>query len=228
MEQGANGNCKLLKIATDTHGHTQKEAKKELLMKKYIILGMLCLSLLSVPTFLTPAALAEEQQDDIDKSRDYIIGSGDILDIITWKEEDLSREVAVRLDGKISFPMLDDIQAAGRSPMELKQDIQNRLKDFVEVPFVTVSVKKSNSQKFYILGEIMNAGEYPIVKNLTVLQAVALAGGFSEWASKNEILLFREENGTKKTILINYRNLVKKQDFSNNVQIQSDDTIIVP
>lgn len=177
---------------------------------------------------LTVTALAEEQQGDAGKSKNYIIGSGDVLDIITWKEEDLSREVVVRLDGKITYPMLDDIQAAGRTPLELKQDLQDRLKDFVEAPFVTVSVKNSESQKFYILGEIMKAGEYPIVKNLTVLQAVALAGGFSEWASKNEILLFRDENGTKKTILINYRDLVKKKDFSNNVQIQADDTIIVP
>ena len=197
-------------------------------MKKHILPGMLLI--VSLAALFLPAltTLAEEKQDAADRSRGYVIGSGDILDIITWKEEDLSREVPVRLDGKITFPMLDDIQAAGRTPLQLKEELQERLKDFVDAPFVTVSIKDSVSQKFYILGEIMKAGEYPIVKNLTVLQAVALAGGFSEYASKNEILLFREESGTRKTIRINYRDLVKKQDFSNNVRIQADDTIIVP
>lgn len=197
-------------------------------MKKAILPGIFLIVFFAPLLLPALTALAEEKQDAADKARNYVLGSGDILDIITWKEEDLSREVVVRLDGYITFPMLDDIRAAGRTPLQLKEDLQSRLKNFVDAPFVTVSVKKSESQKFYILGEVMKAGEYPIVKNLTVLQAVALAGGFSEWASKNEILLFRKESDSSKTIVINYRDLVKKQDFSNNVRIQADDTIIVP
>ena len=173
-------------------------------------------------------ALADETQTLATDTNEYIIGIGDTLSIMTWKEEDLTRNVVVRLDGKITFPMLDDLQAAGRTTLQLKKVIQDKLGAFVESPFVTVTLKDSGSQKFYILGEVTKTGEYPIVKNLTVLQAFAIAGGFTEWASKNEILLFREENGMKKTIRINYKDLVKNQDFSKNVRILANDTIIVP
>ena len=111
------------------------------------------------------------------------------MEIVTWKEADFSRDdVLVRIDGKITFPLLNDIQAAGRTPLELKKEIESRLKDFVEGPVVTVTVKVPQSQKFYILGEIVNTGEYNLIKELRVLQAFALAGGFTEWASKKEIL----------------------------------------
>ena len=159
----------------------------------------------------------------------YKIGSGDILDITTWKEPDFSREeVLVRIDGKISFPLLDDVQAGGRTPLELKKDVQNKLKGFLSNPVVTVTVRSPASKRIYILGEVVNTGEYPFVKNLTVLQAFALAGGFTEWASKKEIILFRKDNGKDKTIRINYKNILKGKDFSQNVQLQADDTIIVP
>ena len=179
-------------------------------------------------TFPAIAAQAAENEPAGGEAQSYIIGSGDVLEVMTWKEQDLTREVVVRLDGNITFPLLDDIQAAGRTPLQLKEDIQNRLDEFVEAPFVTITVRQSESQKFYILGEVVQTGEYSIAKNLTVLQAFALAGGFTEWASKREILLFREENGTQKTIRINYRDLVNKGDFTSNVRIQANDTIIVP
>ena len=123
-------------------------------------------------------------------AQDYEIGAGDILEITTWKEPDLSRdEVLVRTDGKISFPMLNDVQTAGLSPMELKRNMEQRLKEFVEGPLVTITVRNPGSQKIYVLGEVQNTGEYPLIKKLTVLQAFALAGGFTEWASKKEIIL---------------------------------------
>ena len=170
----------------------------------------------------------EKAKHEATDSKSYIVGSGDILEILTWKEEDLSRDVIVRLDGKITFPMVDDVQAAGKTLLQLKQVLQEKLSAFVESPFVTVSLKASGSQKFYILGEVAKTGEYSIVKELTVLQAFSLAGGFTEWAAKDKILLFREENGQKKTIQIDYKDLVKNQDFSKNVRIMADDTIIVP
>ena len=159
----------------------------------------------------------------------YKIGSGDILEIVTWKEPDFSRgEVLVRIDGKITFPLLGDIQASGRTSLEIKKDIETGLKDFVENPVVTVTVKKPDSQKFYILGEIKNTGEYPLIKDLTVLQAFALAGGFTDWASKKEIILFRNEDGKDKIIRVNYKNIVRGEDFSQNIHIKANDTIIVP
>jgi polysaccharide export outer membrane protein len=159
----------------------------------------------------------------------YQIGIGDILEITTWKEPDFTRDmVLVRTDGKISFPLLNDFPAAGLSPMELKYNIEKGLKSYVSHPEVTVHIKDPASQKFYVLGEVVNTGEYPLVKHLTVLQAFALAGGFTEWASKKEIILFRHEGGKDKIYRINYKDITKGKDFSQNLKLKADDTIIVP
>jgi len=159
----------------------------------------------------------------------YIIGSGDILEIITWKEPDFTREdVLVRIDGKITFPLLDDVQAAGITPMQLKKTIEIKLKDYIDNPVVTVNVTNPGSQRFYILGEIANTGEYPLVKQLTVLQAFALAGGFTEWAAKKEIILLRKENGQEKIYRVNYKDIAKGKHLDQNVLIRANDTIIVP
>ena len=159
----------------------------------------------------------------------YQIGVGDLLEITTWKEPDFSREnVLVRSDGKISFPLVNDFPAAGLSPMELKFNLEKALKAYVEHPVVTVTVTNPGSQKFYILGEVMRTGEYPLIKQLTVLQAFALAGGFTEWASKKEIILLRHEGGQDKIYRINYKEITKGEDFSQNLKLKADDTIIVP
>ena len=162
-------------------------------------------------------------------AQDYEIGAGDILEITTWKEPDFSREqVLVRLDGKISFPLINDIQAAGLATLDLKSAIENGLKDYVANPVVTVHVTNPASQRFYILGEVQRTGEYPLVKHLTVLQAFAVAGGFTEWASKKEIILLRTEGGKEKIYRINYKDITKGKDLSQNIKLQADDTIIVP
>ena len=160
---------------------------------------------------------------------DYQIGIGDILEITTWKEPDFTRQnVMVRTDGKISFPLLNDFPAAGLSPMELKYNIEAGLKSYVAHPVVTVHIIDPVSQKFYILGEVARTGEYPLAKHLTVLQAFALAGGFTEWASKKEIILLRHEGGKDKIYRINYKDITKGKDFSQNLKLRADDTIIVP
>ena len=159
----------------------------------------------------------------------YVIGSGDMLEIVTWKEPDFSREdVLVRLDGKITLPLLNDVQAVGKTPMALKQSLEGILKNFVDTPVLTVIVKVPNSQKFYILGEVMNTGEYPIVKELTVLQAFALAGGFTQWASKKEIILLRREGNEEKRFRIDYKRIIRGKDLESNMIIKANDTIIVP
>jgi polysaccharide export outer membrane protein len=164
-----------------------------------------------------------------DSHKDYLIGAGDILEIVTWKEEDFTRaEVLVRFDGKISFPLLNDVQAEGLTPVELKRVIERGLKDYVSNPEVTVHVRSPLSKTFYILGEVANTGEYPLGKHLTVLQAFALAGGFTEWASKKEILLLRNIDGKDKIYRINYKDITKGKDFSQNIKLKADDTIIVP
>ena len=162
-------------------------------------------------------------------ANEYSIGIGDILRITTWKEEELSmEEVLVRTDGKISFPLVNDVEAAGLSPVELKRAIEAGLKEYVFNPVVTVHVASPNSQMIYVLGEVIRTGEYPLIKHLTVLQAFALAGGFTEWASKKEIILLRQENGKEKIYRINYKDITKGKDLSQNIKLKTDDTIIVP
>jgi len=188
---------------------------------KYFLLLVLIIFLSGVSN-----SIAQDQKAE---QKEYVIGTGDILEIVTWKEVDFSRpEVLVRLDGRISFPLLDDVVAAGQTPTQLKNIIEKRLQKYIANPGVTVTVRNAASQKFYILGEVVRTGEYPLVKDLTVLQAFAIAGGFTEWASKKEIILFRKENGKEKVIQINYKDIIKDKDFSQNVVIKSDDTIIVP
>jgi len=158
----------------------------------------------------------------------YTIGIGDILKITAWKEPDLTIDAArVRSDGKITFPLLDDIQAEGLSTMALKKAVENKLSVFIEAPNVTVTLVNPLSRKFYILGEILRTGEYPLTKKLTVMQAFALAGGFTEWADKNKILLYRRGNNKEETITIRYKDIIKG-DFTKDIQLQPDDTIIVP
>ncbi len=170
-------------------------------------------------------------ENKTDNSKDYKIGVGDVLKINTWKEKDLSFEaLMVRNDGKITFPLLDDIQAAGRTTMELKKTIQTKLSKFVEAPTVTVTLVNPGSQKYYILGEVQNVGEYPLIKKLTVVQAFALAKGFTEWASKDAIILFRRtggKDGKGERIKINY-NDITKGNLKKDILLQADDIIIVP
>ena len=203
-------------------------------MKKNIFLFIFCMALMTtfnlMPECLNIAkAIASEKKESVETQQDtYKIGSGDILEIVTWKEPDFMRDVSVRTDGKFTFPLLDDIQAAGYTPMEVKKEIETGLKEFIEDPVVTVIVKNPGSRKFYILGEVANTGEYQLAKELTILQAFALAGGFTEWASKKEIILLRREDGKERIIRVNYKNIIKGKDLSQNVPIKVDDTIIVP
>ena len=202
-------------------------------MKRALIFILFLLAAITVGSGHLLAAEKKSKTKQIwsarDSQKDYIIGAGDILEIVTWKEEDFTREeVLVRLDGKLSFPLLNDVQAEGLTTVELKRVIEKGLKDYVSNPEVTIHVRAPLSKQFYILGEVTNTGEYPLVKHLTVLQAFALAGGFTEWASKKEIILLRNIDGRDKIYRINYKNIVKGKDLSQNIKLKPDDTIIVP
>ena len=202
-------------------------------MKKILFLSIfmsliLSLTLVQLANSEDKEATPEEKKAAEVDSNYYKIGKGDMLEIITWKEEDFTREFFVRIDGRITFPLLGDIQAAGLTTMQVKKEIETKLKEFIEDPIVTVILKSPMSQKFYILGEVLKTGEYQLIKKLTILQAFALAGGFTEWASKNEIILLRHENGIDKLIRVKYKNIIKGKDLSQNVNIKVNDTIIVP
>lgn len=167
------------------------------------------------------------QEKNAGNSKEYKIGIGDVLKISTWKEEDLSFDtVQVRIDGKITFPLIDDLQAEGITPIELKNNIEKKLSDFVEAPTVTVTLVAAVSQQYYILGEVQGVGEYPLRKKLTVVQAFALAKGFTEWASKDEIILYRKGNNKEEIIKIDYDKIIKG-DLDQDILLQADDIIIV-
>jgi len=172
---------------------------------------------------------AEKQKSFIQKRMVYLIGSGDLLKIITWTGADFTKEeMVVRIDGKITLPLLNDIQAVGKTPLQLKKEIEKSLAVFVESPTITVIVKNQASKRFYIIGEVLHDGEYPLTKSLTALQAIALAGGFTQEASTDEILLIREHPGGNVTFRINYQELMKGENLDTNISIQPNDTIIIP
>jgi polysaccharide export outer membrane protein len=200
-------------------------------MKKYFVL----IAVIACFCFMPPAFSQESTTKTIEtwsakaSQEEYRIGVGDTLEITTWKEPDLTRQnVLVRTDGKISFPLLNDVQASGLTPTELKINLEKRLQDFVSNPTVTVTVTDPGSQRFYILGEVARTGEYPLAKHLTVLQAFALAGGFTQWASKDEIILLRKIDGVEKIFKIDYKSIIKGRDIESNLALQANDTIIVP
>ncbi len=159
----------------------------------------------------------------------FIIGKNDVLAINVWKEPDISRSIPVRSDGKISLPLVGEIQAAGETPLNLEQNIATRLKSFIEEPEVTVIVQQINSEKFNILGMVTKPGTYPLVGSATVLDAIALAGGFRDFAKQKSIyVLRRNADGTEARLLFNYKEVVKGQNTAQNIVLQPRDTIIVP
>lgn len=160
---------------------------------------------------------------------DYVIGTDDTLTINVWKEPDLCRTVPVRPDGKITLPLIGDIQASGKTPRKLQQEIQESLTEFVAVPDVTVIVQEVKSLKFNIVGEVVKPGSYPLTTSTTVLDAIALAGGLGEFAKRNSIYVLRlHPDGSSARIPFRYKEVLKGSNLSQNVQLQSHDTIVVP
>ncbi|MGA8144183.1 MAG: polysaccharide biosynthesis/export family protein [Candidatus Acidiferrales bacterium] len=158
----------------------------------------------------------------------YIIGAQDVLDISVWKEPELTRTVPVRPDGKISMPLLNDVQAAGLTPLRLAADITTGLKKFVTDPQVTVIVTTINSQRVYILGEVTRAGAYPLLPNMTVLQALSSAGGFTQYANLKKIYVLRIEDGKQVKHPFNYKDVLAGKAADQNIFVKAGDTIVVP
>jgi len=151
-----------------------------------------------------------------------------MLDISVWKEPDMSKTVPVRPDGKISLPLLNDIQAAGLTPTQLAENITEELKKLVKEPQVTVIVTQINSQRVYIMGEVTRAGAYPLLPGMTVLQALSSAGGFTQFANLKKIYVLRNENGKQLKLPFNYKDVVKGKASEENVEVKAGDTIVVP
>jgi len=159
----------------------------------------------------------------------FVIGNDDVLAINVWKEPDISRSVPVRSDGKISLPLVGEVQASGRTPLKLEQEIAERLKGYISEPEVTVIVQQINSQRFNILGMVNRPGSYAITNSATVLDAIALAGGFRDFAKQKGIYILRQNaDGSQTRLPFNYKAVVKGQNPSQNVNLQPRDTIVVP
>jgi polysaccharide export outer membrane protein len=159
----------------------------------------------------------------------FVIGNDDVLAINVWKEPDVSRSIPVRSDGKISLPLAGEVQAAGRTPLKLEQDIASRLKNYIAEPEVTVIVQQINSQKFNILGQVNKPGSYPLTNSATVLDAIAMAGGFRDFAKQKSVYVLRQTpDGSQTRIPFNYKEVVKGHNPAQNIKLQARDTIVVP
>ena len=173
-----------------------------------------------------PAQPAPQSVGAADSS--YKIGPQDVLRIDVWKEAEISRAVPVRPDGKISLPLLNDVQASGLTAMELANNITEGLKKFINSPQVTVSVTEINSRRVYVTGEVSKPGAYPLLPNMTALQAVTSAGGFTQFARTKNIYILRNEGGKQTKYSFNYNDVVKGKRSDENITLQPGDTIVVP
>jgi polysaccharide export outer membrane protein len=170
------------------------------------------------------SATASKPHDD-----GFIIGNGDRLSISVWKQPDLSRSLPVRSDGRISLPLIGEVNAAGQTPLKLEEEITTRLQPYLAEPEVTVIVEQINSEKFNILGRVAKPGSYPLVNPTTVLDAIALAGGCRDFAKQKDIyILRRHADGTESRLPFNYQEVIKGKKTAQNVELQPHDTVVVP
>lgn len=175
-----------------------------------------------------PAEAAPDASDTNGNTpSDYVIGADDTLHISVWKEPDLSETLPVRPDGKISMPLLNDITAAGLTPLQLKDSITEKLKKYIADPRVTVVVTAMNSRRIFVTGEVVHTGPLPLLPHMTMLQALAQAG-FTQFANLKAIYLLRTENGEQKKIPFNYKEVVKGNHPEQNIMLKPGDTLVVP
>ena len=159
---------------------------------------------------------------------DYVIGPEDVLTIVFWREKDLSSDVVVRPDGRISLPVLQDVHASGLTPEQLRDSLTKTAERYVEDPNVTVVVKEINSRRVFITGLVAKPGPYNITSPMTVLQLIAFAGGLLEYADEEHILIMRVEKDTPVSYRFNYKEITRQKNLKQNVLLKPGDTVIVP
>jgi polysaccharide export outer membrane protein len=158
----------------------------------------------------------------------YSVAPGDVLRIAVWKEPELSGDVFVRLDGMITVALVGDVKAAGKTTDQIATEVRTRLRPFLEMPQVTVTVSQAVSARFYVIGEVTTSGAFPLTGRITVLQALALAGGFREFAKRERIVVIREKGGERRAIPFNFRDLEAGINLEQNIVVEAGDTLIVP
>ncbi len=163
-------------------------------------------------------------------SNEYIIGAEDVLDITVWRNPDLSKQLQVRPDGRISMPIIRDIVAVGKTPTQLADEMTVKLKEYVQNPVVAISLNQVNSSNIFLLGEVANPGKYPLKSKTTLLQGITIAGGFKETAARNQIVIFRfiETAPGMKRFTASYDDIVLRSGISDNFELKPGDTLVVP
>lgn len=200
----------------------------------FLRVGLVIVAILSVsyPLSVYPQADQEvlskkqAQAEVIADSNQYVIGTEDVLYIHVWKEGELSRTVPVRIDGKISLPLIDEVQAAGLTPLQLKENLIRRFKEFVDIPNISVMVMEANSSKVFISGFVKSPGVVRLKSETSILQIIPTVGGFTEWANQRKVLIIRKENGKEKRYTVNYKKIVNGTE--PNFVLKPGDIIIVP
>lgn len=176
-----------------------------------------------IPTPAQPAVQGVAHDDS------YVIGPSDVLAINVWKEPDISRSVPVRSDGKISLPLAGELQAGGQTPKQLEQEITKKLASYIAEPEVTVMVSESKSQRINVLGQVSRPGAYQLASSMTVLDAIATAGGFKDFAKQKSIYILRQKpDGTQERIPFNYKDVIKGKNTEQNIKLEARDTVVVP
>jgi polysaccharide export outer membrane protein len=202
--------------------------------KRWSLWVMLALLLLATPMRAQDDAAKKQTPRDgtaaasATSDSNYVIGPQDVLDINVWKEAELTRTVPVRPDGKISLPLLNDVQAGGLTPSQLAEQITTSLRKFITDPQVTVIVAQINSQRVYILGEAARPGAYPLLPGMTVLQALSTSGGFTLFANLKKIYVLRKEGGKQEKFPFNYKEVVSGKNTEQNIVLKAGDQIVVP
>ena len=158
----------------------------------------------------------------------YVIGPEDVLSIVFWRDKDMSAEVVVRPDGKISLPLLNDLTAAGHTPEQLRALLIKGASKYLEDPNATVVVKEIHSRKVFVTGQVGKPGSYPLIGDMNVLQMIAHVGGLLEYADTKNIVVMRTEGGTERRFKFNYKDVVKGKNVEQNIALKPGDTIIVP
>ena len=182
-----------------------------------------CLGVLAAPSLVAQEPAA---QTVIPEAQPYRVGRGDRLELFVWKEPDLTRELLVRTDGMVTVPLIGDVTAGGLSTAEIAANIQERLAQYVNSPSVTVGLIAGQSVQFFVLGKVSKPGAYPLDKPTTFLQALALAGGFVEFAKTDRVLVYR--SGDAAVDAVNYKKLENGSDPAQNIPLYAGDTLLVP
>ena len=194
-----------------------------------VMKGMaVCLIILLISGVATAWAQEEGHTEAGSSPGDYIIGPGDLIEVVVWKSEDLSGQFRVRPDGKFSMPLIGDVIAAGKTTDAINMQIQTKLQLFVESPFVSTIIRETASNRVYVLGEVNAPGTYPIEGTLTVLQALALAGGFTEFAIRDRLVLVRGSGDNQQKFTLSYRKMLSDPGGEFNMVLQRGDTLVVP